>query len=253
MAEDPGLRDDRSGREFTLLFVCTGNTCRSSMAAAICRRLVEELAPGARLRVLSAGTAALAGAPATPHARAALSERGVNLSDHRATPLTPDLVRRADLVLTMTRGHRRTVLDMVPEAENKVFTLGEFVAGDQYQNSETEAERHRRALKEFEERFRRDHQAEMEDLKRRRRELLAELERVEGLLQYLEDLEQQESAAERRAIEDAESRLAELDISDPFGQPLESYQKCADELEDLCRRLVQKLHDDDSVPKEDSQ
>lgn len=114
-----------------ILFVCTGNTCRSSMAEGICKDLLAREGVG-DITVASAGIYALTGAPASPEAVEALAEWGIDLSGHQARLLTPEMVREADLVLTMTARHKTAVLEMVPEAKDKVFTLSEYAgfAGD---------------------------------------------------------------------------------------------------------------------------
>lgn len=102
-----------------ILFVCTGNTCRSPMAqglmaGAIAGRLgvpVEDL-PAYGVRVESAGTGAFGGAPASPHAVEALAEKGIRLSNHRSRPVNPDRVEEADRVYVMTRRHRDVLLDV---------------------------------------------------------------------------------------------------------------------------------------------
>jgi protein-tyrosine-phosphatase len=86
-----------------LLFVCTGNTCRSPFAAAVAAREAELL--GRDLEVESAGLSAWDGEPATDEAREAARVRGIDLGAHRTRPLTPELVARADVVVAMAREH----------------------------------------------------------------------------------------------------------------------------------------------------
>jgi protein-tyrosine phosphatase len=96
-----------------ILFVCTGNTCRSPMAEVLCQKLLSERlqCPAGELAdkgflVLSAGLAALPGDPASPEAVAAVQDLGCDLSRHSSRPLTSDLVLHADYLITMTRGHQ---------------------------------------------------------------------------------------------------------------------------------------------------
>jgi len=106
-----------------ILFVCTGNTCRSPMAAALLR---HALGRRSGFRVQSAGVAAQSGAPASPETVAILKESGIDLEHHRSRPITSEMVREAMLILAMTRKHRETVLELFPEAGERVFLLGEF-------------------------------------------------------------------------------------------------------------------------------
>lgn len=114
----------------TLLFVCSGNTCRSPMAEAIAKSLIarrlgvapHEL-PQKNVQVLSAGVGTVHGMPASAHAVEAVREYGGDLSRHQSQPLTESLVRQADLILTMGRSHRNAVLAMDPSAAAKTLTL----------------------------------------------------------------------------------------------------------------------------------
>jgi protein-tyrosine phosphatase len=115
----------------TLLFVCTGNTCRSPMAEVFAkseaaRRLgcaVEELESRHEVTILSAGVFAPPGREASQEAREAAGTRGANLAEHRSTPLSTERIREADAVFCMTRLHREAVLSLLPEAADKIFLL----------------------------------------------------------------------------------------------------------------------------------
>lgn len=91
-----------------ILFVCTGNTCRSAMAEALARKVIVERGL-VDMDVVSAGTSAWDGAPASDGALLVGMERSLDLSAHRAEVLTPDAVREADLILAMAPHHLERV------------------------------------------------------------------------------------------------------------------------------------------------
>ncbi len=106
-----------------ILLVCTGNICRSPLAAALMQRaLGERGAEG--IEVSSAGTGAWDGAPVSEGAYLVGLEQGLDLSAHRARLLTRDLVEQSDLILTMARHHRARVDEL--GGEGRVFVLGEY-------------------------------------------------------------------------------------------------------------------------------
>lgn len=115
-----------------ILFVCTGNTCRSSMAKALMEVFVlQDPFLNNRIKVDSAGVSAYPGQPASPNSIAVLMKLwGIDLSSHSSKQLDFLMVSEADLILTMTMGHKKTILQLYPEAADKVFTLKEFVGGD---------------------------------------------------------------------------------------------------------------------------
>jgi len=109
--------------ERVVLFVCTGNTCRSPMAAAIARQEIERARPEIPTRVLSAGITAVPGAPAASEAVDAMAREGIDLSGHRSQPLDERLLGRAEAVFTMTGAHRDAVLALDPTAASKTRVL----------------------------------------------------------------------------------------------------------------------------------
>ncbi|MGB1658416.1 MAG: low molecular weight protein arginine phosphatase [Longimicrobiales bacterium] len=96
---------------FRVLFVCTGNTCRSPMAEVIARHRIAERG-WAQVQVRSAGVGAWDGSPASRGALRAAAASGLDLSGHTSTYLTPELVESSDLILTMSAGHLARALEL---------------------------------------------------------------------------------------------------------------------------------------------
>jgi len=111
-----------------ILFVCTGNTCRSVLAEGLARRWLAEQGQEGCFRVGSAGLAACPGEPASPPAVRVGREQGVDLSGHQARQFAPHLAEEADYILAMTESHKRQLLRLLPEAEEKIFALRELAA-----------------------------------------------------------------------------------------------------------------------------
>jgi protein-tyrosine phosphatase len=109
-----------------VLVVCTGNICRSPIAEGFLQDRSAHLLGGA-LTVSSAGTWARTGKPPTPEAVVAAGERGVDVSAQQSTSFRREAARGADLVLTMTEEQKGEVLEQIPEAASKTFTLKEVV------------------------------------------------------------------------------------------------------------------------------
>ncbi|MDP8253427.1 MAG: low molecular weight protein arginine phosphatase [Candidatus Kaelpia aquatica] len=107
-----------------VLFVCTGNSCRSPIAAALLKKMAQE--QGLDIETKSCGTAALLGMEATKEAIEVLKREDIRIFDHRSKPLTEELIDWADLILVMEERHRRSLLQYQPQANEKVFLLTEF-------------------------------------------------------------------------------------------------------------------------------
>ncbi len=113
-----------------VLFVCTGNTCRSPMAEMLCRDMlakrlkckIDELEDRGVL-VMSAGIAAMLGGRASSEAVQILADMGMDLSGHETQPLTEPLVRHADVIYAMTRAHREAIVAQWPSTAERTWLL----------------------------------------------------------------------------------------------------------------------------------
>lgn len=119
-------RDVLGYLERTILFVCTGNTCRSPMAQAIAQGLIDQQEPqGITTRVGSAGVAAGEGMPMTNEAIGVLNGMGIKFGDHSSKQITLPMIDQAEVIYTMTPSHAQAIMTMAPNSVHKVFVLDE--------------------------------------------------------------------------------------------------------------------------------
>ncbi len=204
-------------KDLSLLVVCTGNICRSVMAEGFLGSFVER--DGAPLRVSSAGVFAEPGM-APPHdVVEIMAERGVDVSGHRARPLSVDAIREADLVITMALHQSRKVFIRAHELGWKVFTLKEFVVCAE-------------AL---------DGTASSGNFL----EYLHRLRGPEGMRGLLKDAEAQELLRRgqfderfvRHFLHLQHHIYDDLSVDDPIGQSRAFMERTADEIEEYVKRL----------------
>lgn len=212
------------------------------MAEALFKKMLADIGEeGSDIEVMSAGTGAIEGQQASPQAVSAMAEEGLDLSQHRSKQITAEMIEEADLVLTMTRRHKESIISMVPAAKDKVFTLKEFAYKegiDDYEKRMQEInERIREKQKAFEERNR----GKLEDLIKRREKLKKELDEIEGKIKQLNKTLEEETCEERRELMKLEYVIDDLDISDPFGQPVDVYRKSAKEIKKALKEVLEKI------------
>ena len=185
-----------------VLFICTGNTCRSPMAEAMLRHSARER--GLAVEVRSAGTSTIHGMPVSDKSIQALKSR---LIEHEGTssPVQAELVKWADYIFTMTEGHKQSLMLMYPESSGKVYTLKEFAW-----------------------------------LTPNNEQLLRQLDSLIAELQTLHQLGQPLDEEIRKAAMELEQVIPSFDIVDPFGGSQAQYDACAAEIEQAIHQILDK-------------
>lgn len=108
-----------------IVFVCTGNLCRSPMAEGLLRHALRERGCDG-IETSSVGTWAYYGRPATDEAIATLQERGIDISGHSSRPVEIDEFRAADLIVAMTSVHVREITNLAPDLADRIVMMKEL-------------------------------------------------------------------------------------------------------------------------------
>lgn len=124
-----------------ILFVCTGNTCRSPMAECMLRSMLDQRSSADGYQILSAGTYALSGAPASTGARRAMQRRGLSLANHKSQAVTRTLLESCDLVIGLSESHIRQLQMMYPDCRVPMRAFDDPPVSDPYGGDDSAYER----------------------------------------------------------------------------------------------------------------
>ena len=113
------------GKIRSVLFVCTGNSCRSVMAEGLLKKRLKELGKSGII-VRSAGTRAINGYPPTNETIEVLKKEGADIGEFKSTAITDEIINGSDLILVMSRAHKEEIINRVPGAAAKTFLLREY-------------------------------------------------------------------------------------------------------------------------------
>ncbi|MFC7391866.1 low molecular weight protein arginine phosphatase [Scopulibacillus cellulosilyticus] len=203
-----------------ILFVCTGNTCRSPMAEALLRHKGKDI-----FRVKSAGVFAGDGSPAHPNAIKVLKDRNISF-DHRSQSINKTLIDWADMIFTMTGNHKNQLCQQYPESIDKTYTLKEYILHGK--DEEKGWKQFKKTMVDMLEK-----QSNLQHKKSDSRSNGDNKEREKKLQESIEK--------DMKIVRELEAKFPDLDIKDPFGGSVEDYEEACREIEDLIEKLVKNF------------
>jgi len=115
----------------SIMFICTGNICRSPMAHAYMQKRLYDLNKQNEYIISSCGTNAIYGQCATDNAIESMKKYDIDLTRHRATSIEDSNILDYDIILVLTKNHKREVLQIYPSLNEKMFTLKEYVNNEE--------------------------------------------------------------------------------------------------------------------------
>lgn len=222
-----------------ILFICTGNTCRSPMAEKMFKKLAAER--GIEVEAKSAGLFASEGSAASAHAASILKGKGI-MDEHISQAVTAELLDWADLIMAMTQSHKNTLIQQFPEFHEKVYTLKEYTdTSEETRERLAKLDRLYEQLEEKQQKFMDEHREEIRKLEEEYQELYNRLELVREKLDDWKERIMQATVEERNQIALLERVAQDYDVADPFGGSLNTYEECAWEIEQALLRLLDIL------------
>lgn len=218
-----------------ILLICTGNTCRSSMAEGILKQLLKN----ENISVKSAGTSVFVSEPANNKAIHVMREMGVDISQHISQPVTEKLISESDIVLTMTENHKVRILSMFPEAENKIYTLKEYASKDEITNNKKDMIDLENLVDYKKNEYLDAHLDEIHSLIEQKKELNSQIKIIDDKLDKYKYLLKEYIRNDVQKLSTLEEYSS--DISDPYGKDLSEYRKTADEIKKSLVKIISKI------------